>query len=458
MRRIISLFIIIFYWSAMASFAGAREEVRRDFQKTVTLATGKGFRIESSLGSIRIRTQQQSQADIRAVIKCSADTAAEAKSICDQIQISVQESASGVSVLTEYPRFQGGGRRNIGYGVDYEIAVPETTALDVRNRFGNVAVYDVRAASSINNSNGDVQISGGRGRQQIENSFGKVEVRANSGDVGVKTGNGDVLVSDTTGNVDVTDRFGKITVTRATGNVMINSNNGTIDLATVGGVASIVNTFGAVTVSGATGDVTVNNQNGGVRVTDVRGSADLRTTFDRISFTGIAKRVEVRASNTNVVGETVGENASVETTFGNVDLRAVKGSATITANNTTVTLRDISGEVRARTTFNGVTVSNAGGPVTVENQNGSVTVDSRVTRCQPMSLSTSFGPIRVTVPSGVGYNLSAKTTFGRINSEAELAVTGIVSADTLNGTIAGGGCALRLIGQNGNIDILKSVK
>ena len=55
-------------------------------------------------------------------------------------------------------------------------------------------------------------------------------------------------------------------------------------------------------------------------------------------------------------------------------------------------------------------------------------------------------------------NQNGSVTVGRINSEAELAVTGIVSADTLNGTIAGGGCALRLIGQNGNIDILKSVK
>jgi hypothetical protein len=115
--------------------------------------------------------------------------------------------------------------------------------------------------------------------------------------------------------------------------------------------------------------------------------------------------------------------------------------------------------VYAKTTFNGVTVTDAAGPITVENQNGSVTVSARAGQgCQPISLRTTFGPIRVTLPPGAGYNVAAHTTFGRIRSEHEAAVSGDLSPDTFTGKIGGGGCDLRLNGQNGSIDILKGIK
>jgi len=43
-------------------------------------------------------------------------------------------------------------------------------------------------------------------------------------------------------------------------------------------------------------------------------------------------------------------------------------------------------------------VSDVAGPVVVENQNSAVTVESRPgQRCQPVSVQTSFAPIRVAV-------------------------------------------------------------
>jgi hypothetical protein len=55
----------------------------------------------------------------------------------------------------------------------------------------------------------------------------------------------------------------------------------------------------------------------------------------------------------------------------------------------------------------------------------------------------------------MGYNVNGKTSFGRIHSEAEMTMTGALGADAINGKIAGGGCEMRLINQNGNIDIVK---
>jgi hypothetical protein len=128
----------------------------------------------------------------------------------------------------------------------------------------------------------------------------------------------------------------------------------------------------------------------------------------------------------------------------------------VTSGNSAIRLNGIGGEVYAKTTFSGVTIADAAGPITVENQNGSVTVEAKSgQRCQPIALHTSFAPIRVTVPWGLGYSVTARTSFGRIHSAHEMAVVGDLSPETVTAKIAGGGCDLKLVDQNGNIDILK---
>jgi DUF4097 and DUF4098 domain-containing protein YvlB len=164
----------------------------------------------------------------------------------------------------------------------------------------------------------------------------------------------------------------------------------------------------------------------------------------------------VYASNATISGDTVGESATVETTFGSVELRGVKAGARVTAGNSSIRLNGIGADVYAKTSFAGIDIGDVGGAVIVESANGSVTVAAKAgQRCQPISLNTSFGPIRVTVPNGVGYNVTARTSFGQIHSEADMTISGNVGGDALNGKISGGGCELRLTDQNGSIDILK---
>ena len=174
MRNAINLLLIC--CCTMTAFA--REEYRRDFRKTVAWSGGRTVRIENSNGKVNIHTQSKGEVEIQAAIRCSANTASEARSFAEQIQIVVGESG-GVSVRTQYP--SNYNNRNLSYSVDYDIAMPETAPLDLRNRFGSVTVINLHAPATISSGNGAVHFSGGRGRQQIENSFGDVEVRTTDG-------------------------------------------------------------------------------------------------------------------------------------------------------------------------------------------------------------------------------------------------------------------------------------
>lgn len=445
---------------ACAFTAQAREEYKREFTRTVTLAAGHSFRIENSLGTVVIHTQPNGQASIRAVIQCSAPTAEEARRCADRIQVAIDQGGGNLSVRTEFPSFH---ENNTGFSVSYDLTVPEAAPIEVRNRFGNVSLTGPHAAAAIVNGNGNVSMSMGRGHQQIENSFGNVELRGNDGDAIVRNTNGDVTAVDISGPLDIADRFGKVHVSNAGRGLTIHSNNGQIEATLVGGVATITNSFGAVVVTEAKADVNVRNENGAITATGVTGAADLATTFGHVQCARIGKGLSVHAQNTGVNCEQVGGQANVETSFATVDLRDIKGGARVTATNSPIKIATVAGEIYAKTSFGEVRLESASGPVTVEDTNGSVIVDAHPARpgleCQPISVRTTFGPIRVAVPAGgPGYQVTANTSFGEVRTDHEMRVTGSLASGSLQGRIGDGSCPLRLNDQNGSIEILKSVK
>jgi len=74
--------------------------------------------------------------------------------------------------------------------------------------------------------------------------------------------------------------------------------------------------------------------------------------------------------------------------------------------------------------------------------------------CNNITLRTSFAPLRVYLSDG-GYDVTAHTSFGKINTDVPFTATGGLNGDTLNGKINAGGCVLQLTNGNGNIEILK---
>jgi len=94
----------------------------------------------------------------------------------------------------------------------------------------------------------------------------------------------------------------------------------------------------------------------------------------------------------------------------------------------------------------------------VDDQNGAISVTAMrpASGCRDLSLKTSFSSIRLRIPEGLGYNLAARTSFGRISSELLVAATGSIGGDTLNGTIGSGGCQIQLTDSNGSIEIAKA--
>jgi len=172
----------------------------------------------------------------------------------------------------------------------------------------------------------------------------------------------------------------------------------------------------------------------------------------------LPKGVRAVTGNGGITLNDIGGDTYAKTSFGSVLAERINGNLTVENTNGSVTARNVKGDATVNTSFAGVTLESISGRISVDNQNGgiSVTAVRPTSGCREISLKTSFSSIRVRIPEGVGYNLTARTSFGRISSELPVSSTGTIGGDTLNGTIGSGGCQLQLTNSNGSIEITKS--
>lgn len=411
-----------------------QQEVTRNFDRTVQLPSGRGLQIESKFGEVKVRGTASRDVVIHATIHTAAGSPARAEELAGKVRILVDQTASGVSVRTIYPERNDGFRSgNVSYSVNFDIFYPESAPLVVRNEFGDVRLSDCKGGSRVVNGHGALVFKNGKGNQRLENSFGAVDVVGNEGDVTVSNGNGAITVSDVSGRVNVTDRFGRVSVIKAGQGATIVNNNGAISLADSGGTSSITNSFGAVTATGVRGDLNVRNSNGAV---------------DAHNVTGAACNGAIRANR-------VGGVVTARNSFGATEIEDA-GGVDVTSGNGAVKALGVRGAAKVHTSFGGITIENVSGPVDASNSNGSITVASNSNGgCQPITIKTTFGPIKVVLPDSSNYNVAASTSFGNINSDFPVTVSGQTNSESINGKIGNGGCELKIIGSNGRIDILK---
>jgi DUF4097 and DUF4098 domain-containing protein YvlB len=328
-------------------------------------------------------------------------------------------------------------------------------ALEVTNRFGSVEALRVRGGVVVVGGNGAVRLTDTGGPSRISNSFGAVEATQVRGDLAVSNGNGSVTVRNVTGATDLKTSFAALTF-EDVGRLVAVNNNGRVSGTRVGGSADIRTSFGAVEVAQVQGDVVVVNSNAAVTLREVAGSADVRSTFGRIEVRGAPKGVRAVGGNGAVTVSDVGP-AYLKTSFGLVQAERVAGSLEVENSNGAVRAASVKGPATVRTSFGAVVLTGVEGPVVeVRNQNGGVEVDAGGTPCTRINLSTSFGSLRVRLADGVGYDISARTSFGSIRSEMPITTSGTVGEDTLSGKIGAGGCAVTLTDTNGSIEILRN--
>ena len=192
--------------------------------------------------------------------------------------------------------------------------------------------------------------------------------------------------------------------------------------------------------------------------TTTAGAAEIRGSFGKIEAARIKKGLRVTGENSGVTVADIGGAANLRTSFGLVEAERIQGDLTVENSNGGVRASTIQGAANIRTSFSQVLLDGVGGRVDVDNSNGSIEVRGlgKAGACLPVSLRTSFGPIRVLLPENAGYSVDARTSFGKVKSELPLMASGSLTSESLIGKLGDGKCPLTLLDSNGSIELLKA--
>jgi len=331
-------------------------------------------------------------------------------------------------------------------------------ALELRNRFGSITVREIGGVASITGGNGTVNVTDAASAK-ITTSFGSVEARNIRGDLMVHDNNGNVDISSIGGAADITDSFGNVTFSGVKGRVDCTTSNGRVYGSSLSGSGvTIRDSFGNIELSNIAGALIAETSNGKIMLRSARSTVELKSSFGAIEASDISKGIRAITGNGSVTLTDIGGDTFAKTSFGSVSADRINGNLIVENTNGSVTARNVKGDAEVTTSFAGVTLESVGGKITVNNQNGgiSVTAARPASGCRDIALKTSFSSIRVRIPEGLGYNVTARTSFGRIFTDLPITATGNVGPDSLNGTVGSGGCQLQLINANGSIEITKA--
>ncbi len=331
-------------------------------------------------------------------------------------------------------------------------------ALELRNRFGSITVREIGGAASITGGNGAVNVTDA-GSANITTSFGSVEARNIRGDLMVHDNNANVDVSSIGGAADITDSFGNVTFSEVKGRVNCTTSNGRVYGSSLSGSGvAIRDSFGNIELSNIAGPLNAETSNGKITLRSAHGTVELKSSFGAIEASDISKGIRAITGNGDITLTDIGGDTFAKTSFGSVSADRISGNLIVENTNGSVTARNVKGDAEVTTSFAGVTLESVGGKITVNNQNGgiSATAARPASGCRDIKLKTSFSSIRVRIPEGLSYNVTARTSFGRISTDLPISATGSVGSDSLNGTIGSEGCQLQLTDANGSIEINKA--
>ncbi|OOC53898.1 MULTISPECIES: DUF4097 family beta strand repeat-containing protein [Nocardiopsis] len=201
-----------------------------------------------------------------------------------------------------------------GCRVDYEVAVPEGTAVTVETVSGRISV---------------------------ENVHGELNLTSTSGQVRVDDTSGDVTAESTSGRIDVTGARGSLVAETTSGRITAEGEGESLQASSTSGHVD-VSGFDArtVTAESTSGGVQVGGDFTEARVSTVSGSIGVTTedTFDLLSMESVSGGIHVQVPEG--VYEVTGESASgsrhvgVETSSGadaRIEADTVSGTLSVTS-------------------------------------------------------------------------------------------------------------------------------
>jgi len=294
--------LIFILASSLAGFASVIGTFDRSFQVSGPV----DLEVLTRSGDIAVRNGAAGTVSIHAKIHSSNSwLGGDHKAEVRELQNNPPIRQNGNSIRIDYVHFS-----NIS--VDYEITVPENTAIRTHTGSGDQTVEGLKGNVDLESGSGDLKLARLTGEMRFQTGSGDVRGRELSGPAKVKAGSGDIEIEEMgAGDVDIRTGSGNITVNGINGGFRAEAGSGNIH-----GKGSPKNMWSVRTGSG---NVTLHVPSDAAFDVDISSNSGTVTLGHPVTTT-IEGRV--RESRKSVVGKVRGGGpmVSVHTGSGNVQV------------------------------------------------------------------------------------------------------------------------------------------
>lgn len=191
---------------------------------------------------------------------------------------------------------------------------------------------------------------------------------------------------------------------------------------------------------------------GSQTIGDVRGPVDVSSGSGSLTLGNIGGDVEASAGSGSITVGSAGGRLQASTGSGSIRASGVAGSITTSSGSGSVEVTQTApGDVKIETGSGSVRVGGAQGALDVDTGSGSINVEGEV--AGNWRLHASSGSVTLRLSQGTGFDLSASTSSGGIESDHPVTVVGKLSRRELRGAVRGGGHSLEVETSSGNIRI-----
>ena len=179
-----------------AAYADGREEFTKTIKKEFDINKNGEIGISNQFGKVEINTWDKDRAKFAIVIAVRTNSESQAQEIFDRIDIDFSNGSDYVKAVTEIASqknsWWGGwnGNNNADFTINFEVFLPKTVALDIRNRHGDTYIPEMTGDADLDIAHGNITADGFSGTLDFEMAHGNgTVVSANSLDADISHSN-----------------------------------------------------------------------------------------------------------------------------------------------------------------------------------------------------------------------------------------------------------------------------
>ncbi len=164
------LLIIIFFASSV--LAHAESEKRRTINKTYQVSGSTMIKLSNSFGKMHVETWDKNEVKVNIEIITRASNDERAQDLLDKIDIQIDDDnpSSSLSFVTSIGNNKSG--RNTSFEINYDVSMPKTNSLDLKNSFGDAYLGDMTGDVDLNVQYGNLKAGKLSGDCDVKLSFG----------------------------------------------------------------------------------------------------------------------------------------------------------------------------------------------------------------------------------------------------------------------------------------------